>query len=65
MKMSKNRRDRQGVRRIEAEGRAEVWEGLTPQQQLSVLDGRLGKGLGAEKQRARIAKAIAKQGVKS
>jgi hypothetical protein len=30
-----------------------------------VLDGRLGKGLGAEKQRARIAKAIAKQGVKS
>lgn len=63
--MSNNRRDRQGVRRIEAEGRAEVWEGLTPQQQLATLDRRLGKGLGAEKQRARIAKTIAKKAVKS
>jgi hypothetical protein len=30
-----------------------------------VLDGRLGKGVGAEKQRARIAKAITKAKVKS
>ena len=63
--MSKNRTDRQSVRRIEAEGRAEVWEGLTPEQQVAALDRRLGKGLGAKKQRARIAKALAKAKVKS
>ena len=63
--MSNNRRDRQSVRRIEAEGRAEVWEGLTPAQQIATLDRRLGKNLGAKKQRARIAKALNKQAVKS
>jgi hypothetical protein len=63
--MSNNRRDRQSVRRIEAEGRQSVWDDLTPAQQLATLDRRLGKGLGAEKQRARINKAIAKAKVKS
>lgn len=63
--MSKNRNDRKGVRRIEAEGRQDYWTKLTPEKQLAALDARLGKGIGAEKQRARIAKAIAKAKVKS
>ena len=63
--MTNKRVDRQSVRRIEAEARAEVWEGLTPEQQLSVLNGRLGKDKGAKKQRARITKALNKQSVKS
>ena len=65
MKMSNNRRDRQSVRRIDAEGRQELWDSLTPEQQLATLDRRLGKNLGAKKQRARITKALAKKAVKS
>ena len=63
--MSNNRRDRQSVRRIEAEGRQSVWDDLTPAQQIATLDRRLGKDKGAKKQRARIAKALNKQAVKS
>lgn len=63
--MSKKRLDRRGVRRIEAEGRLEEYTKLTPAQQIALLDARLGKGVGAEKQRARIAKAADKAKVKS
>jgi len=63
--MTKKRLDRQGVRRIEAEERQAEYAKLTPAQQVAMLDARLGKGLGAEKQRARIAKAVAKAKVKS
>ena len=52
-------------RRIDAEARQEEWARLTPQQQLAELDSRLGKGIGAKKQRAKLAKAIAKAAVKS
>lgn len=52
-------------RRIEAVARQEEWEKLSPQQQLAELDRRLGKGVGAKKQRARLAKAIGKAKVKS
>ena len=38
----------------EAIERNEAWAQLTPEQQLSDLDRRLGKGIGAKKQRARI-----------
>ena len=38
----------------EAFDRNKVWAQLTPQQQLSSLDERLGKRVGAKKQRARI-----------
>jgi hypothetical protein len=38
----------------EAIERNEVWAQLTPEQQLADLDRRLGKGIGAKKQRARI-----------
>ena len=38
----------------EAIERNEYWAGLTYEQQLADLDRRLGKGIGAKKQRARI-----------
>ena len=38
----------------EAIVRNEAWAKLTPEQQLASLDERLGKGIGAKKQRARI-----------
>jgi hypothetical protein len=63
--MSKKRLDRRSVRRIEAEGRQEEYTKLTPAQQIALLDARLGKDVGAVKQRARIAKAAAKAKVKS
>ena len=34
--------------------RNEAWAQLTPEQQIADLDRRLGKGIGAKKQRARI-----------
>lgn len=43
-----------------AEERVAEWRKLTPQQQLEELDRRLGKGVGAVKQRARIQKAEVK-----
>lgn len=63
--MSKNRLDRQGIRRIDAEERQAEWDKLTPEQKNAALDARLGKGIGAKKQRARITKAAAKAKVKS
>ena len=38
----------------EAIERNEAWAQLTPEQQITDLDRRLGKGIGAKKQRARI-----------
>ena len=38
----------------EAFDRNKIWAQLTPEQQLNSLDERLGKGIGAKKQRARI-----------
>ena len=38
----------------EAIERNEAWVQLTPEQQIADLDRRLGKGIGAKKQRARI-----------
>ena len=42
------------IRHKEAIERNNFWASLTPQQQLESLDNRLGKGIGAKKQRARI-----------
>ena len=42
-----------GIKTKEEE-RNEAWAQLTPEQQIADLDRRLGKGIGAKKQRARI-----------
>jgi hypothetical protein len=49
---------RRAERRAAAEERQEEWGTLTPKQQLKALDGRLGEGIGAKKQRARIQEKI-------
>ena len=42
------------IKETEAIVRNEAWAKLTPEQQLADLDRRLGKDIGAKKQRARI-----------
>ena len=42
------------IKETEAIVRNEAWAKLTPEQQLESLDNRLGKGIGAKKQRAKI-----------
>ena len=42
------------IKQTEAIVRNEAWAQLTPEQQIADLDRRLGKGVGAKKQRARI-----------
>jgi hypothetical protein len=42
----------------DAVGRSEAWNNLSPQEQLKVLDSRLGKGVGAKKQRVRLASRL-------
>ena len=42
------------IKETEAKVRNEAWAKLTPEQQLASLDERLGKGIGAKKQRTRI-----------
>ena len=42
------------IKETEAIVRNEAWAQLTPEQQIADLDRRLGKGIGAKKQRARI-----------
>jgi len=42
------------IKRDEALERQVEWSNLTPKQQLQALDRRLGKDVGAQKQRARI-----------
>ena len=53
----KPRKDRQSARRVAAHLRNTRWAALTPAQQLAELDKRLGVGVGAKKQRARLAMA--------
>lgn len=50
----KRRHDRKGVRREEGLVRQERWSKLTPAEQLSELDKRLGDGVGAVRQRTRL-----------
>ena len=46
------------IKETEAKVRNEAWAKLTPEQQLESLDNRLGKGIGAKKQRAKIQSKI-------
>jgi hypothetical protein len=52
------RQDNNQHKRSEAKERQEAWAKLGLKGQLSALDARLGKGLGATKQRARIQRLI-------
>jgi hypothetical protein len=45
-------------RKEESLARNEAWQKLSPKEQLALLDTRLGEGVGAKKQRARIAKLM-------
>lgn len=55
---------RREERRVKAEERIEGWRSQTFEEQLATLDRRLGKGVGAKKQRARIAKQIEERDAK-
>jgi hypothetical protein len=46
--------DKQSVKRKDAEERKYAWECLSIKEKIASLDGRLGKGKGAKKQRARL-----------
>ena len=52
------RPDKKSERIAVAEENLKRWQSLTPQQQLEELDRRLGKDVGAKKQRARIKASI-------
>ena len=52
------KKQRKTIRQSEALERQKVWSNMTLQQQLNDLDSRLGKGIGAIKQRKRIQYAI-------
>ena len=52
------KKQRKAIRQSEALERQKVWDNMTPQQKLDSLDQRLGKGVGAVKQRKRIQYAI-------
>lgn len=51
------RPDQAAAKRVEAVDRNSAWAELSPQKQLAELDRRLGKGVGARKQRARLARS--------
>jgi hypothetical protein len=53
--------ERARERQVVIDERLNHWRSLTPQQQLTELDRRLGKGIGAKKQRARIAEQLSKR----
>ena len=48
------KKERKAIRQSEALERQKVWSNMTLQQQLDDLDRRLGKGVGAVKQRKKI-----------
>jgi hypothetical protein len=54
MTTRKNHIHRREGRQKDAQARQAFWAGMTPEDQLKALDDRLGAGMGATKQRARI-----------
>lgn len=63
--MTKKRPDREGTRFVQAQERQEAYDALSTLDKIALLDRRLGAGKGAKKQRARLAKALAKEKVAS
>jgi hypothetical protein len=57
----KLRKDRKEKRKAEAKTRQEAYDKLTPKAKLALLDKKLGKGVGAEKQRARLEAELTKK----
>lgn len=55
---NKNSTSRKDKRRADAAERAEVQSARTPKEQLQRLDQLLGKGIGAQKERTKLQKAI-------
>lgn len=55
------RPDRNDQKRSEAAERDKAWRRLSPEDQLASLNARLGKDVGATKQRARLQKLIQKE----
>jgi len=53
---------RKEEKRAEAEDRCDKWHALSPAKQLAELDRRLGKDVGAKKQRARIQEKLQAKG---
>lgn len=51
-------------KRKECEARVEKWRLLSPQEKLNVIDQRLGVGIGAKKERAKLAELLPKPEVK-
>lgn len=56
--MSKLRPDKKNFRRENVKKANKLWRAKSPLEQLQILDDRLGDGVGAKKQRARILKKI-------
>ena len=56
------RPDNKEHKRAEAKERLDAWQKLSGQDQLAVLNTRLGKDIGAKKQRARILAKTAQKG---
>lgn len=54
----KLRGDRKEIRQKEADERQAEYDKLTPKQKLAKLDQKLGKGVGAKKQREKLAELI-------
>lgn len=60
----RSRKDRVEIRQENAVRRNADWKSLSPEKQLADLDARLGKGVGAAKQRAKLQSRIDSQPVK-
>ena len=48
------KKERKAIRQSEALERQKVWDNMTPHQKLNDLNRRLGEGVGATKQRAKL-----------
>ena len=55
-----SRRDRPSIKKEQAEERKAAWDSMTAKEKINVLDKRLGKNIGAKKQRAILADELDK-----